>query len=91
MATATKKVNPARSVGGGSRGASKSTLKFLVQQDNGGAYHWEIVGERGEPLARSVSFVSYDEAERGALRVHDDAGSAPVKPHAAQKHQLATV
>ncbi len=80
MATATKKVNRARPVGRGARDVSASALEFLVHQDNGGGYHWEIVGEPGESLARSVSFASYDDAERGARRVHDGAGSAPLEP-----------
>ena len=67
MATATKKVRAAQPVARGARNVSESTsLEFLVQQDNGGDYHWEIVGKRGESLARSGSFASHDDAERAA-------------------------
>ena len=92
MATATKKVHAARAPARGAREASEpAPLEFLVHQDNGGAYFWEIVGERGESLGRSGSFASYEDAERGARRVHDGAGSARVGPHAVEERQLVAV
>jgi hypothetical protein len=92
MATATKKVHAARPVARDARDVSKpAPLEFLVQQDNGGHYYWEVVGERGESLAHSGSFASYDDAERGARRVHDGAGSARFGPHVARERQLVAV
>jgi uncharacterized protein YegP (UPF0339 family) len=88
MATATKKAQakpgarPARNV------SELAALEFLVNQDNGGAYQWEIVGENGESLAQSGSFASYDDAERAARCVHLGAGSARFEPHVAEERQL---
>jgi hypothetical protein len=71
---------------------SKSgSLEFLVHQDNGGDHYWEIVGERGESLAKSASFASYDDAERAARRVHDGAGSARFATRVAEERQLVAV
>jgi uncharacterized protein YegP (UPF0339 family) len=92
MATATKKVRAARPVARGVREVSESgSLEFLVHQDNGGDYHWEIVGERGESLAQSGSFASHDDAERAARCVHDGAGSARFEPRVAEARQLVAV
>ena len=52
MATATKKVHAARTAARGTRDVREpASLEFLVHQDNGGDYHWEIVGDGGESLA----------------------------------------
>lgn len=92
MATATQKVHGATARARGAREASElATLEFLVQQDNGRDYYWEIVGERGESLGRSGSFDSYEDAERGAQRVHDGAGSARVEHHAVDERQREAV
>jgi hypothetical protein len=92
MATATKKVEGAGTLGRGARGTSEpASLEFVVHQDNGGDYHWEIVGERGESLGRSGSFASYAAAARGARRVHDGAGSARIEPHAVAERKLEAV
>jgi len=92
MATATKKVHAARPVARDARDVSRSApLEFLVHQDNGGHYYWEIVGERGESLAKSGSLASHDGAERAARWVHDGAGSALFGPHAAEERQLVAV
>jgi uncharacterized protein YegP (UPF0339 family) len=92
MATATTKVHAARPVARRPRDVSVSaSLEFLVYQDNGGDYHWEIVGGAGESLSQSVSFASYDDAERAARRVHDGASSARVEPHVADERQLGAV
>jgi uncharacterized protein YegP (UPF0339 family) len=84
MATATKKVP--RPI---ARGAA--SLEFLVHQDNGGYYHWEIVDEQGESLAKSGRFASHDEAERAARCVQDGAGSARFELHLAEERQLVAV
>ena len=92
MATATKKLHAPRPVARGGRDLSESaSLEFLVYRDNGGDYHWEIVGERGESLAQSGSFASHDDAERAARRVHDGASSARFEPHVADERQLGAV
>jgi len=89
MATATKKVHAGRPV---ARDVSQSaSLEFLVHQANGGDYHWEIVGERGDSLAQSGAFASHDDAERAARCVRDGAGSARFELSVAEKRQLAAV
>ena len=81
MATATKKVHAARPAVRGARILSESaSLSFLVYQDNGGDYHWEIADEGGESLAQCGGFASYEDAERAACRVRDRAGSARFEP-----------
>jgi hypothetical protein len=92
MATATKKVHPARAIARDARDVFESaSLEFLVHQDNGGDYYWEIVGERGESLARSGSFASHDDTVRAARCVYDGAGSARFELQLAEEHQLAAV
>jgi uncharacterized protein YegP (UPF0339 family) len=92
MATATKKVHAAEPVArGGGEVCESASLEFLVHRDNGGDYHWEIVGVRGESLAQSASFASHEDAERAARRVHDGAGSARFEPHVAEERQLVAV
>ena len=92
MATATKKVDAARPVARGAREVSQpASLEFVVYQDNGGDYHWKIVGGAGESLSQSGSFTSHDDAERAAWRVHDGAGSARFEPHVADERELVAV
>lgn len=92
MATATKKAHAASPVARGARAASEPvSLEFMVHQDNGGDYHWEIVGDGGENLAQSRSFASHDDAERAARRVYDSAGSARFEPYLAGERQLVAV
>ena len=90
MATATKKVRTARPVARRAREGSVS-LEFLVHQDNGGDYHWEIVGGDGESLAQCGSFASHDDAGRAARRVYDGAGSARFELHVAEERELVAV
>ncbi|MGN6168100.1 MAG: YegP family protein [Solirubrobacteraceae bacterium] len=52
------------------------SMEFLIFEDNGGAYHWRIVGGDGATLAQSESLASYDAAEQAARRVRDGAASA---------------
>ncbi len=92
MATATKKPHTARSVTRGARDVSEpASLEFLVYRDNGGDYHWEIVGGSGERLAQSPIFASHDDAERAARHAYDGAGSARFEPHAAEQRWPAAV
>lgn len=89
MATATKKVHAARPVARSRRDGSESeSLEFLVYRDNGGDYHWEIVGKGAERLAQSPSFASQADAERVARCVQDGAGSARFKARTGEKRQL---
>jgi uncharacterized protein YegP (UPF0339 family) len=89
MATATKKVHGARAIARDAGDVSESaSLEFVVHQDNGGGYHWEIVGEHGESLAQSGSFASHDDAERSARSVHNGAGAARFEPHVVQARRL---
>ncbi len=57
-------------------------MKFLVFEDNGGAYHWALVVASGERLVESASFASYEEAKHAAGVVRRGAGSAPFENRA---------
>ena len=84
MATATKKARAARQVACGAGGVSESAvMEFLIFGDNGGGYHWTIVGGSSEPLVQSGSFASYDDAEHAARVVRKGAGSARFEHRAA--------
>jgi uncharacterized protein YegP (UPF0339 family) len=92
MATATKKLHAAKPVARDARDVSPpASLQFLVYQDNGGDYHWEIVGGSGESLAHSQGFAFHDDAKRAARCVYDGAGSARFEPRVAQERQLVAV
>ena len=92
MATAPRKIHATSPVATRARDVSESApLDFVVYQDNASDYYWEIVGERGESLARSGSFASHDDAERAARRVYDAAGSARFELHLTGQRQLAAV
>jgi hypothetical protein len=81
MATATKKDHTARSRVAAARAVSgTSSLAFLIDQDNSGDYHWEIVDSRGTVLVHSGSFASPDDAERAARHVQRGAGTARFEP-----------
>ena len=68
--------------------SESASLEFLVHQDNGGDYHWEIIGQGGESLARSRTFASHEDAKRAARSVHDGAGSARLEPREGKERQL---
>jgi uncharacterized protein YegP (UPF0339 family) len=53
-----------------------ASMKFLVFEDNGGAYHWTILASSGETLARSASFATYEDATQAARIVREGAASA---------------
>ncbi len=77
MATATQKPRAARQLPRrGSDMPELASIKFLIFEDNGGDYHWRILAHDGAPLAQSVSFASYDDAEQAAQRVSKAAASA---------------
>ncbi len=74
MATATKKghaVTPLRR--DGAKAADRASLEFVISQDNGGQYRWEIVDGGGNAVVHSGGFASSDDAERAAHHVHDSA------------------
>jgi hypothetical protein len=74
MAITTKKLEAARPDVRDARVASESvSLEFLVFEDNGGGYHWAIVGGGGESLAQSGSFGSYEEAAHAGRDARDGA------------------
>jgi uncharacterized protein YegP (UPF0339 family) len=53
------------------------SMRFVVFEDNGGAYHWAIAAASGDRLVKSASFASYEEAKQAAEVVRAGAGSAP--------------
>jgi uncharacterized protein YegP (UPF0339 family) len=73
MATATKKGHVVRSRREAAAVADRASLAYVISQDNGGDYLWEIVDNRGNAVVRSGGFASSDEAERAAHHVHDSA------------------
>jgi uncharacterized protein YegP (UPF0339 family) len=53
-------------------------MRFVIDQDNGGRFHWRLTGDDGAELAVSAaSFASATAAGRAAADVHLNAGSAP--------------
>jgi uncharacterized protein YegP (UPF0339 family) len=52
-------------------------MQFVIYQDNGGRFHWCLVGDDGGRLAISAEdFGSAEEARVAAAAVHDHAGAA---------------
>jgi uncharacterized protein YegP (UPF0339 family) len=52
-------------------------MQFVIYQDNGGRFHWRLVGDDGGRLAISAEdFGTADEARRAAAAVHEHAGAA---------------
>jgi len=89
MATTTKKVDAARPVARDARGVSESaSLEFFVFEDNGGGYHWAIVGGSGKSLAQSGSFGSYEEAAHAGRYVRDGAEAARFERRAAEDRMV---
>jgi uncharacterized protein YegP (UPF0339 family) len=53
-------------------------MRFVIDQDNDGRFHWRLTGHDGADLAVSAtSFASATAAGRAAADVHLNAGSAP--------------
>jgi hypothetical protein len=69
MATATKKAR-----------TNAVPLEFLIDEDNGGEYHWTLLDHDGTSMARSNSFASYERTEDAARAVLAGAGSARLEP-----------
>jgi uncharacterized protein YegP (UPF0339 family) len=52
-------------------------MRFVIEQDNDGQFHWHLVDDDGAELAVSaVSFGSQQDARRAAADVRRHAGSA---------------
>ncbi len=73
MATATKKSRVTRSRRDLATVTDRASLAFVISQDNGGDYLWEIVDGRGNAVIQSGGFASRDDAEHAARDVHDAA------------------
>ena len=53
-------------------------MRFVIDQNNDGQFHWRLIGDDGTELALSAaSFDSATAAGRAAAEVHLNAGSAP--------------
>ncbi len=64
----------------GTRGRSKpEAMRFLVFEDNGGQYVWNLVAADGQRLAESTRFGSFAEAKRAAGAARVGAGSAAIE------------
>src|ERR1700704_1286655 len=68
--------------------SESAALEFFVFEDNGGDYHWAIVGGSGKSLAQSGSFGSYEEAAHAGCYVRDGAESARFERRAAEDRGL---
>ncbi len=55
-----------------------ATMKFIVAEDDAGAYRWTLVTTGGEHVARSTRFSSYQEATRAARIARAGAASAAI-------------
>ena len=90
MATATQKSHVA---GSRARKAApvpdRASLAFVISQDNGGDYLWEIVGSGGSTLVRSGGFATRHDAERAAHDVHDSARLAHFGPRDPEERKTA--
>jgi uncharacterized protein YegP (UPF0339 family) len=52
-------------------------MQFAIYQDNGGRFHWRLVGDDGGRLALSAEdFGTAEEARCAAADVHEHAGAA---------------
>ena len=52
-------------------------MQFVIYQDNGGRFHWRLVGDDGDTLAFSAyDFGTAEEARHAAADVHEHAGAA---------------
>jgi uncharacterized protein YegP (UPF0339 family) len=55
-------------------------MEFVVFEDNGGEYYWEMVAADGATLASSGTFASYEEAEQAILRFSDGSEAMTTSP-----------
>jgi uncharacterized protein YegP (UPF0339 family) len=55
-------------------------MRLEIYQDNGAAYHWTLVADGGEPLARSIeAFASHDAAVEAANDLSERVAAAPME------------
>ena len=78
MATALKVVGPIGPTT--APDPSHLSLEFSIFQDDGGSHRWRLICSDGSVLARSSSFASQADAERGAQHVIDNARWARLVP-----------
>lgn len=77
MATATQKSRATRQAQRrAALVAESAALTFLVFEDNGGSYHWTLLGTDGESHARSRPYATHEEAAHAARVVRDRSGTA---------------
>jgi uncharacterized protein YegP (UPF0339 family) len=52
-------------------------MQLVIHRDNGGQFHWRLIGDNGSRLAVSAAtFTSAEDARLAAAEVHEHAGSA---------------
>jgi uncharacterized protein YegP (UPF0339 family) len=89
MATATKQGHVASSRARDAATVSKrASLAFVISQDNGGNYLWEIVDSAGKAVVQCGGFASREDAERAAHYVHDSARLAHFGPRETEERQI---
>lgn len=77
MATATQKSRATRQAQRRAAVVAESAaISVLVFEDNGGSYHWTLLGTDGESLARSRPYATHEEAAHAALVARDSSGTA---------------
>jgi uncharacterized protein YegP (UPF0339 family) len=55
----------------------EEAMEFVIYQDNGGRFHWRLVGDAGYKPAHSADdFGTAEEARHAAADVHEHAGAA---------------
>jgi uncharacterized protein YegP (UPF0339 family) len=52
-------------------------MQFVIYQDNGGRFHWRLMGDDGGKVAVSAGhFGTAEEARQAAADVHEHTGAA---------------
>ena len=55
-------------------------MRLEVHQDNSALYHWTLVTEAGEPLAKSIeAYASQDAAVQAASDLSEQVAAAPMQ------------
>jgi hypothetical protein len=62
--------------------SARRSLQFLSFEDNGGAFHWAIIGASGDRLVQAATYASYEQAKQTAGVVRSGAVSAPFENRA---------
>jgi hypothetical protein len=68
--------------------SARRSLKFLSFEDNGGAFHWAIIGASGDRLAQAATSASYEDAKQAAGVVRSGTVSAPFENRADDRARL---